>query len=182
MKKKHIGITLLIIIASVILFCEAGRTRKKEISCMNLQNEYKTYPLNFDKVGQKGNTCAISTKWLNGNKQQLEFTADGIRVKIDTEKQQIKLRRKPSPDENVVKAQFSYKDKLIRILYTSNQNEQEQFDIFATFVFDYHGFFIKGSIRGIYQQDKKAKIKDVPEEVFTQTEKRILNFIDTYFI
>lgn len=182
MKKKHIFSTLLIIAASVFLFCEAGRTRKKEISCADLQNEYKDCPLNFEKIKQNGDSCAMESKWLNDKKQRIEFTVDGIRVKIGTERQQIKLRRKLSPDENVVKTQFSHGDKLIRILYTSSKNEGEQMDIYAAFTFDYKGFFIKGSIRGIYQQDKRAKIKDVPEEIFAQTEDRILTFIDTYFI
>ena len=55
-----------------------------------------------------------------------------------------------------------------------------QMDIYAKFMFSYKGYFIRGSVRGIYRQEKKKSVKDVPEEVFTQTEKRILNFVDTY--
>lgn len=182
MKKKRIFITIFVVLIVVFLFCEAGRTKKKEISCANLKNEYKEYPLNFDKIAKYSVSCSTVSKGMNGNIQRLEFTVDGIRVKISKEKQYIKLRRKPSEDENIVKTQFSHGDKFIRILYTSNPSSEEQTDIYATFLFNYKGFNIKGSIRGIYQQDQKMNVKDVPEEIFAQTENRILNFVENYFL
>lgn len=182
MKKKRIFFTIFMVLVVLCLLFEAGRTQKEEISCVNLKDEYKEYPLNFDKIAKNSVSCSTVTKRMNGNIKRLEFTVDGVRVKISKEKQHIKLRRKPSEDENIVKTQFSYGDKFIRILYTSNPSSEEQTDIYASFLFKYKGFNIKGSIRGIYQQDKKMYVKDVPEEIFAQTENRILDFVENYFL
>ena len=182
MKRKYLIILSIVLLIIALFFLEASRTRKKELSCTTLKQEYPQYPFNYDHLKDAIDQCSLAYQWLGSNEERLEFTVDGIHVKIGKVKAKRVLQRRGKKERDVVKTQMVYHDTLIRIHYTRSKEVDELVDIFADFSFQYKGYFIKGSIRGIYRQNQKAKVKDVPQEVFTQTEQRILAFVDQYFI
>lgn len=182
MKRKYILIGLIVFALIVLFFFEAGRVRKKEIACDALQQHFEQYPLKFDKLKENANRCSFGYQWMGSDANRLEFMADGVYVKIGEKKQHLKSPRRSKPDDDIVKTQITHHDTLIKIFYRSSSEKDSLVDIFADFTFSYQGYFVKGSIRGIYRQNKKAKVKDVPDEVFAQTQDRILHFVDEYFV
>lgn len=175
MKKKYWIWIIVVLIAGFGCF-EITRTRTKEITCSQTFS-YANYPLNKQMFKKNANECNISSK-LFQNDDALEFSVNGIRVKLTKERQRLMFHNN-KPKETTIKKQLEHDGKLIKVLYKGVE-DGSQMDIYAKFMFSYKGYFIRGSVRGIYRQEKKKSVKDVPGEVFTQTEKRILNFVDTY--
>ena len=177
MKKKYL-IWMMIVLLAMLACFEITRTKTTEITCSQAFS-YADYPLNKKIFKQNAKECSISSKLLQKN-DILEFSINGIRVKITKEQQRLMFHNN-KPKDKTIRKQLEHDGKMIKVIYKGVE-EGNQMDIYAKFMFSYKGFFIRGNVRGIYHQEKKKSVKDVPEEVFTQTEKRILKFVDTYIV
>lgn len=175
MKKKYLIWFLIVLLAAFGCF-EITRIKTTEVACSQTFS-YADYPLNKQVFKKNARECSISTKLLQNN-DILEFSVNGIRVKITKEQQRLMFHDN-RPKDKTIRKQLDHDGKMIKVIYKGVE-EGNQMDIFAKFMFLYKGYFIRGSVRGIYRQEKKKSVRDVPEEVFTQTEKRILKFVDTY--
>lgn len=175
MKKKYLIWFMIILLAGVGCF-EITRTKTTEIACAQIFS-YADYPLNKQMFERHANECSISSKLLQDN-HILEFSVNGIRVKITKERQRLMFHNK-KPKEKTIRKQLEHDGKIIKVIYKGVE-ENGQTGIYAKFMFSYKGYFIRGNLRGVYYQEKKKSVKEIPEEVFTQTETRILKFVDTY--
>ena len=172
--------TICFIILAVFLILAATyfllRKQKEVISCNEVKKMFAEYPLNFGEVDRADSCSSINN--IFHTKDKLVFSADGVIARI-SKKEKKQSFMGPYKDREVSFQQVMYEETTISIWYSAKQQEGNK-DIYARFMFEVDGYVIRGDIRGIYTQNDKVGMGELPEEIFDQTQTRILNFVKTY--
>lgn len=177
MWKKIILIALIGSLCIMTIFFMLKK-QKRNIPCDQLETSFSSYPLNFEELSSKADSCGSVSNRFHWN-EKLFLSSDGVSVsiaKLDEKKQDAVSNRK---DQEGSLDSTQYHGIPIEIWYRAHQ-QTDNIDIQAKFRLEVDGFIIKGDIRGLYSEVEHEQSQEIPEKAFEQTQERIFAFLDTY--